>query len=109
MTTDEFLVLFQIIQNFSIANLRKGFDIPKFFDSYPSQLNGTRKKKIKDWFIHYIKKLHQEGKIEEQVMFPLLSESNLKRLTKISDLNSEHLMEPFIIFEITEVSFAKNI
>ena len=109
MTTDEFFVLFQIIKNFSIANLRKEFDIPKFFDSYPSQLNGTRKKKIKDWFIHYIKKLHQEGKIEEQVMFPLLSESNLKWLIKISDLNSEHLMEPFIIFEVIEVSFAKNI
>jgi hypothetical protein len=53
--------------------------------------------------------LHQQGKIEEQVMFPLLSESNLKRLIKISDLISEHLMEPFIIFEVIEISFLKNI
>ena len=109
MTTDEFSVLFEIIQNLSVANLRKEFDIPRFLDSHPSHLNGTQKKKIKDWFIGYIKILQQEGKIQEQVVFPLLSMSNPKRLIKIPDLNSERLMEPFVIFEVLELSFAKDI
>jgi hypothetical protein len=109
MSTDEFFVLFEIIQKFSVPNLKKEFNIPRFLDSYPSKLNGTRKKKIKDWFLHYIKELQQEGKIQEQVLFPLLSKSNPKRLIKISDLNLERLMEPFIIFEVLQVSFVKNI
>ena len=109
ITTDEFFVLFQIIQNFSVGNLRKEFDIPRFLDSHPSKLNGTRKKKVKDLFLRYLKILHQEGKIQEQVLFPLLSMTNPKRLIKISDLNPERLIEPFVIFEVLEVSFAKSI
>jgi hypothetical protein len=109
MTTDEFSVLFQIIQNFSVHSLRKEFDIPRFLDSHSSKLNGTRKKKIKDLFIRYIKILQQEGKIQEQVVFPLLCMSNPNRLIQISDLNPERLMEPFVIFEVLEVSFAEYI
>ena len=109
LTTDEFSVLFHIIQNFSVHKLMKQFDIPRFLDSHDSKLNGTRKKKIKDLFIRYIKILQQEGKIQEQVVFPLLSMSNPKWLIKISDLKPERLMEPFVIFEVLEVSFAKNI
>jgi hypothetical protein len=107
MTIDEFSVLFHIIQKFSITNLRKDFDIPRFFDSYSSKLNGTRKKNIKNFFLHYIKDLQQEGKIKEQVLFPLHSESNPKRLIKISDLNVEHLIEPFAVFEVLQISFVK--
>jgi hypothetical protein len=109
MTIDEFSVLFHIIQKFSVTNLRKDFDIPRFFDSYSSKLNGTRKKNIKNFFLHYIKNLQQEGKIQEQVVFPLLSISNPKRLIKVSDLKPERLIEPFVIFEVLEVSFAKDI
>ena len=105
MSVDEFSVLFKIIQKFSVTNLRKDFDISRFFDSYPSKLNGTRKKKMKDLFLRYIKELQEEGKIQEQVLFPLQSESNPKRLINISDLNAERLMEPFAIFEILQVSF----
>jgi len=104
MTVDEFSVLFQIIQKFSVTSLRKDFDIPR---SYPSKLNGTRKKKIKDLFLHYIKNLQQEGKIQEQVLFPLHSESNPKRLINISDLNLERLVEPFVIFEVLQLSFVE--
>jgi hypothetical protein len=107
MTMDEFSVLFQIIQKFSVTNPRKDFDIPRFFDSYPSKLNGTRKKKIKDLFLRYIKNLQQEGKIQEQVLFPLQSESNSKRLINISDLNAERLVEPFVIFEVLQVNFVE--
>jgi hypothetical protein len=107
MTVDEFSVLFQIIQKFSVTNLMKDFDIPRFLDSYPSKLNGTRKKKIKDLFLRYIKNLQQEGKIQEQVLFPLYSESNPKRLINISDLNAKHLVEPFVIFEVLQVNFVE--
>ena len=46
-------------------------------------------------------------KLEEQVLFPLHSESNPKRLIRISDLNVEHLIEPFAIFEVLQISFVK--
>lgn len=104
MTVDEFSVLFHIIQKFAVPNLRKEFDIPAF---YPSNLNGTRKKQIKNLFLRYIKNLHQEGKIEEQILFPLQSESNPNRLINIVDLKAEHLVEPFVIFEALQISFVK--
>lgn len=76
-------------------------------DSYSSKLNGTRKKKIKELFLRYIKNLQQEGKIQEQVVFPSLSVDNQNRLIKISDLKQERLMEPFVIFEALQVSFVE--
>ena len=45
----------------------------------------------------------------QQVVFPLLSMSNPDQLIKISDLNPERFMEPFVIFEVLEVSFEKQI
>lgn len=107
MTDDELSVLFHIIQKFSVTNLRKEFDIPGFFDYYSSELNGTRQKKIKELFLRYIKKLQQEGKIQEQVLFPLHNEYNPKQLVNISDLYSERLAEPFVIFEVLQVSFVE--
>lgn len=104
MSVDEFSVLFQIIQNFCVTNLRKDFDISKL---YTSKLNGTRKKKIKDLFLRYIRNLQEEGKIQEQVLFPLLSESNPNRLINISDLNPERLVEPFVIFEVLQLNFVE--
>jgi hypothetical protein len=109
MSTEEFFVLFEIIQKFSVPNLRKEFYISRIIDSFSSKLNGKRKKEIKEWFIYYIKDLHLKGKIQDRIIFPLLSKSNPKRLIKISDLNLERLMEPFIIFEVLQVSFVKNI
>ena len=63
MTTDKFSVLFQIIHKLSVPNIVKEFDIPRFFNSYPSKFNGTRKKNMKQLFLHYFKELQQEGKI----------------------------------------------
>ena len=104
MSVDEFSVLFQIIQNFSVTNLRKDFDISKLFTS---NLNGTRKKKIKDFFLHYIRNLQEEGKIQDQVLFPLQTEFNPNRLINISDLKSERLVEPFVIFEVLQLNFVE--
>lgn len=108
MTPYEFSVLFEIMQNFNVPHIRKEFDIPRFLDSQTSKLNGTRQKKIKDWFICYIKKLHEEGKIDDQVVFPLFSILHPKHQIKISDLTSEHLIQPFFIFEILEVTFVND-
>ena len=104
LTVDEFSLLFHIIQKFSVTDLRKEFDIRTL---YSPSLNGTRKKKIKDLFIHYLNNLYQEGKIQEQILFPLLSESNPNRLINIADLKVERLVEPFVIFEVLQVSFVE--
>ena len=104
MSVDEFSVSFQIIQNFSVPNLRKDFDISKLFTS---KLNGTRKKKIKDFFLRYIRNLQEEGKIQNQVLFPLQTEFNPNRLINISDLKPEHLVEPFVIFELLQLNFVE--
>jgi hypothetical protein len=45
LTTDEFQVLFEIVQIFSSSSTRKEFNIQQFLDSYSSNINGTRKKK----------------------------------------------------------------
>ena len=86
LTTDEFLVVFEIIQIFSVDNMRKEFNIPRFFELYPSKINGTRKKKIKDSFLLYIKVLQKQGIIQDQVLFPLLSCSNPKSVLKLKQL-----------------------
>ena len=104
MSADEFSVLFQIIQNFSVTNLRKDFDISKLDTS---KLNGTRKKKVKELFLRYLRNLQEQGKIHEQVLFPLQNESNTNRLINISDLNPERLVEPFAIFEVLQLNFVE--
>ena len=104
MSVDEFSVLFQIIQNFSVTDLRKDFDFSKLDTS---KLNGTRKKNIKYLLRRYIRNLQEEGKIQEQVLFPLQSESNPNRLINISDLNPERLVEPFAIFEVLHLNFVE--
>ena len=42
MSVDEFSVLFQIIQNFSVTNLSKDFDISKLYDYGRVDTNLTR-------------------------------------------------------------------
>ena len=74
---------------------------------YTSKLNGTRKKKIKELFLRYLRNLQEQGKIQEQVLFPLQSESNTNRLIYISDLNTERLVEPFVIFEVLQLNFVE--
>lgn len=76
---------------------------------FTSKLNGTRKKNIKDLFLRYIRNLQEKGKIQEQVLFPLQSEFNPNRLMliNISDLNSERLVKPFVIFEVLQLNFVE--
>ena len=66
----------------------------------------VQKKQIKDYFIHFLKEFQQEGKIQQQVFFPLLNtQSNPKSTCKINQLTSQHLSEPLVVFEIVNVNF----
>lgn len=58
-------------------------------------------------FLRYIRNLQEEGKIQEQVLFPLQSESNSNRLINISDLNPERLVGPFVSFEVLQLNFVE--
>jgi len=102
----EFVVLFEIIKVFSSNITRKEFNIKQFLESYGSNLNGRQKKQIKDSFIRYLKEFQQEGKIQQQVVFPLLNtQSNPKSTCHINQLTSQRLSEPFVVFEIVNVKF----
>ena len=102
----QFAVLFEIIKVFSSNTTRKEFNIKQFLKSYGSNINGRQKKQIKDSFIRYLKEFQQEGKLQHQVVFPLLNTtSNPKSTCHISQLTSQRLYEPFVVFEIVNVNF----
>ena len=64
LNNHEFAVLFEIIKVFSSNTTRKEFNISQFLEDYHSNLNGRRKKQVKDSFIHYLRVFHQQGKIQ---------------------------------------------
>lgn len=102
----QFAVLFEIIKVFCSETTRKEFNIQQFLESQAPNLNGTKKKQIKDYFIRFLKEFQQEGKIQQQVFFPLLNtQSNPKSTCKINQLTSQHLSEPLVVFEIVNVNF----
>ena len=94
-------MLFEIVQIFSSSSTRKEFNIQQFLDSYSPNINGTRKKKIKDCFIRYIKVLYQQQKLQNQA---LLLPSN--QTANIHQLNSIHFGQTLIVFESIDVSFS---
>ena len=61
---------------------------------------------MKDYFIRYLKKFQQEGKIEPEALFPLLNtQFNPRSTCDINQLTSELLSEPFVVFEIIDIKF----
>jgi len=106
LTNHQFAVWFEIIKVFSSNTTRKQFNISQFLEDYDSNINGKRKKQVKDSFIHYLKVFHKQRKIQSQVFFPLLNPySNPKSTCYINQLTSQHLSQPFVIFEIVNVKF----
>lgn len=66
----------------------------------------AQKKQIKEYFIRFLKKFQQEGKLQQQVFFPLLNtQSNPKSTCYINPLTSQHLSQLFVVFEIVNVNF----
>ena len=73
LNNHEFAVWFEIIKVFSSNTTRKEFNISQFLEDYHYNINGKRKKQIKDSFIHYLRVFHKQRKIQSQVLFPLLN------------------------------------
>ena len=109
LTIDQFQVLFEIVKIFSSNSTRKEFNIQQFLDSYSSNRNGTRKKKIKESFIQYLKVLQEQGKLHHEVLFPSVNPHYKEKSTCIiNQLTSERLAfsETFVVFEIIDVTFS---
>lgn len=98
LTKHQFQVLFEIIKTYSSIHLRKEFNITQFLDNYPSVLSNQHKRQIQEYFIQYLKVLHQEGKLQDKV----LDLSSNKVLT-ITDLNSSS--SQIAVFENINVQF----
>ena len=100
LTKDQFQVLFELIKVYSSSDIRKEFHIQNFLDNYPSILSSQRKKKIKEYFIHYIQVLNQQQKLQDKFI-DLDSSSN--KILDIYDLNISHLN--IAVFESIDIKF----
>ena len=98
LTKHQFQVLFEIIKTYSSIHLRKEFNIKQFLDNYPSVLSNQHKRQIQEYFIQYLKVLHQEGKLQDKV----LDLSSNKVLT-INHLNSSY--SQIAVFENNNLTF----
>ena len=98
LTKHQFQVLFEIIKNYSAIHLRKEFNITQFLDNYPSVLSNQHKRQIQEYFIHYLKRLHQEGKLQDKVL-----DLSSNKVFQITDLNSYH--SQIAVFENIKVKF----
>ena len=98
LTKHQFQVLFEIIKTYSSIHLRKEFNITQFLDNYPSVLSNQHKRQIQEYFIHYLKILHREGKLQDKVL-----DLSSNKVFQITDLNSSH--SQIAVFESIKVKF----
>ena len=98
LTKHQFQVLFEIIKTYSSIHLRKEFNITQFLDNYPSVLSNQHKRQIQEYFIHYLKILHQEGRLQDKVL-----DLSSNKVFQITDLNSSH--SQIAVFENIKVKF----
>lgn len=98
LTKHQFQVLFEIIKNFSSIYLRKEFNITQFLDNYPAVLSNQHKRQIREYFIHYLKILHQEEKLQDKVL-----DLSSNKVFQITDLNSS--CSQIAVFENIKVKF----
>ena len=94
----QFQVLFEIIKTYSSIHLRKEFNITQFLDKYPSVLSNQQKKQIQEYFIQYLKLLHQEGKLQDKVL-----DLSSNKVLSITDLKSSS--SQIAVFENINVQF----
>jgi hypothetical protein len=94
----EFSVLAYFIQTFSCITIEKRFDLKKFFGDY-SSLDNRDVRKVKDYFIKYIKLFHEYNLIDDKVQ--ILSTGSISSLNQLTTSN---ISEGFIIYEnLTDV------
>ena len=99
LTRDKFQVLFEIIKVYSSSDIRKEFHIQQFLDNYPSILSNKQKKKIKEYFIHYLKVFNQQQKIKDKVL-----DLSSNKLLNLYDLNTSDLT--IAVFENLDIKFS---
>jgi len=98
LTKDQFQVLFEVIKVCSSTETRKEFHISTFLDNYPSVLSSQRKKKMKEYFIHYLQLLNQQHKLHDKVL-----DLSSNQIIDIHDLNTSHLS--IAGFETIDIKF----
>ena len=98
LTKHQFQVLFEIIKNYSSIHFRKEFNITQFLDNYPSVLSNQHKRQIQEYFIHYLKILHQEEKLQDKVL-----DLSSNKVFQITNLNSSY--SQIAVFENIKVRF----
>ena len=98
LTKHQFQVLFEIIKTYSSIHLRKEFNITQFLNNYQSVLSNQHKRQIQEYFIHYLKILHREGKVQDKVL-----DLSSNKVFQITDLNSSH--SQIAVFESIKVQF----
>ena len=94
----QFQVLFEIIQNYSSNHIIKEFNITQFLDNYPSVLSNQHKRRIREYFVQYIKLLYQDERIHNKLL-----DLSSNCVLQITDLNSSH--SQFAVYENINVKF----
>lgn len=94
----QFQVLFEIIQTYGSIHIRKEFNIAQFLDNYTSVLSNQHKRQIQEYFIQYLKVLHQEGKLQDKVL-----DLSSNKVLQINDLNTS--CSQIAVFENIKVQF----
>ena len=98
LTKHQFQVLFEIIKTYSSIHLRKEFNVTQFLNNYQSVLSNQHKRQIQEYFIHYLKILHREEKLQDKVL-----DLSSNKVFQITDLNSSH--SQIAVFESIKVQF----
>ena len=98
LTKHQFQVLFEIIKTYSSIHLRKEFNVTQFLNNYQSVLSNQHKRQIQEYFIHYLKILHREGKLQDKVL-----DLSSNKVFQITDLNLSH--SQIAVFESIKVKF----
>ena len=98
LTRDQFQVLFKVIQVYCSHDIRKELHFSTFLENYSSVINGKRKKKIKEYFIHYLQLLNQQHKLRDEVI-----DLSSNKTLSIHDLNTSHLN--IAVFESIDIQF----
>ena len=98
LTKHQFQVLFEIIKTYSSIHLRKEFNVTQFLNNYQSVLSNQHKRQIQEYFIHYLKILHREEKLQDKVL-----DLSSNKVFQITDLNLSH--SQIAIFENIKVKF----
>jgi len=99
LTKDEFQVLFEVIKVYTCEDIRKEFSIQEFLESYPSTLSNKQKKQMKEYFLHSLKVLKKEEKLQDKVL-----DISSNKLLDMNELKISH--SKIAVFENINIQFS---